>query len=251
MTMVRFSGKRLIADSGYGIIQFFRNRQSIFFAFILPVLFLVLGWFLFGVPSGPDYVDYLVPGVLGIAVMAPAIDQTVGVIAGLRATGLLKKIATTPMSGLEWNLSRAVTGLSVSLFSVAASLLTAWLMFGYIPVINVIWILMVVAGSVMSVGLGMIIAYLVKDREAANMAAFTVTFPLILISGSIFPTGQLPEFLGAIVSVSPLTYVNNGLRGSMMATGNMSGAVADLAVVGLLGIALFFIGVVIQKRRKN
>jgi ABC-2 type transport system permease protein len=248
--MTVFSMRRLIADIKYSLIQFSRNRQSIFFAFILPVLFLVLGWFLFGVPSGPAYVGYLVPGVLGIAILGSAVDLTMGVIAGYRAIGLLKKIATTPMSRLEWSLSRAFTGLSVVLLSVSASLMAAWLMFGYIPVINALSILLVVAGSFMSVGIGMLIAYLIKDREAANMAAFTITFPLILISGSIFPTEQLPEFLRAIVALSPLTYLNNGLRISMMA-GNMSDAMMNLAIIGVVGIVLLGTGGAILKWRES
>jgi ABC-2 type transport system permease protein len=245
--MTVFSMRRLIADIKYSLIQFSRNRQSIFFAFILPVLFLVLGWFLFGVPSGPAYIDYLVPGVLGIAIIGPAVDLTVGTIAGYRAIGLLKKIATTPMSGLEWNLSRAITGLFVVLFSVMASLLAAWLMFGYVPAASAVSISLVIAGSIMSVGIGMLIAYLVKDREAANMAAFTVTFPLILISGSIFPTEQLPESLRALVALSPLTYLDKGLRSSMMAAGNSQEALMNLAIVCILGLIIFFIGVTILK----
>jgi ABC-2 type transport system permease protein len=247
--MRMFSVQRFITDVKYGLIQYFRSRQSIIFSFMMPVLFLILGWFLFGVPVDTAYIDYLMPGILGIAVMGSAIDLTVGVIAGHRSTGLMKKIVTTPISSLEWNLSRATIGLAVALLSVAGTLLAAWVMFGYIPVINVIAISLVAAGSVMSVGMGMLIAYAIKDREAANMAAFTITFPLILISGSIFPAEQLPALLRTIVDVSPLTYLNSGLR-SAMAMGNTGDALADLAIVCVMAVVLFGIGMTAAKWRE-
>ena len=101
------------------------------------------------------------------------------------------------------------------------------------------------AGSAMFIGMGMVIAYAIKGDGAAN-AAFTVTLPLILLSGSIFPVDRLPPFLQAIAVISPLTYLNDGLR-SAMVTGDVSGAVADLAVVGTLAVVLFGIGVVALK----
>jgi ABC-2 type transport system permease protein len=246
-----FSGRRLIADVKYGLIQFLRDRRSMVFSFVMPILFLVLGWFLFGVPAGISYLGYLMPGILGIAVMGSTIDLTVGVIAGYRAAGLLKKIATTPVSGVEWNLSRAITGLAVALLSVTASLLAAWLMFGYVPALNAIVIAMFVAGSIMSTGIGMLIVYLVRDREAANMASFTLTFPMILISGSIFPTEQLPDLLKVLVALSPLTYLNSGLRNAMMASGSPHDAMVSLAIVSVLGVAFFAVGLIILKWRDS
>jgi ABC-2 type transport system permease protein len=234
------------------MIQFFRNRQSMLITFLFPVVFLIMAWYLFGArasyvmgSNAGSYADFLLPGIVGIAIMVPAVDYTVGFVCRLRSAGIFRKLAMTPMRRIEWNVSRVVTGTAVVLISVTISLVVAWLAFGIVPVVSFIMVLLVLAGSAMAIGMGMVIAYAIKGDEAAN-AAFTVTLPLILLSGSIFPVGRLPPFLQAIAAVSPLTYLNDGLR-SAMVTGDVSGAVADLAVVGTLAVVLFGIGVVALK----
>lgn len=216
--------------------------------FLFPVVFLVMAWYLFGArasyvmgSNADSYADFLLPGIVGIAIMVPAVDYTVGFVCRLRSAGIFRKLAMTPMKRIEWNVSRVVTGTFVVLLSVAISLVVAWLAFGIIPVVSFMMVLLVLAGSAMFIGMGMVIAYIIEGDEAAN-AAFTVTLPLILLSGSIFPVGRLPPFLQAIAAVSPLTYLNDGLR-SAMVTGDMGSAMVDVAIVGTLAIVLFGIGI--------
>ncbi len=361
---------RITTDIKYSLIQFFRNRQSVFFAFIFPIMFLALAWFLFGGQSGPQtlyyidedgsqasiafigslnstslnlvngsgmdlaqmlkggqitayieipqgfgngvdsasgsgnatgveirlyydrsrsassaiisavrhevnavnmgygsaskaiflspegvatsgtsYAEFLLPGILGIAIMGSAVDTTVSFIAKLRATGVFRKLSITPMKRFEWNMSRVVTGTIIALLSVMISLIVAWLAFGILPGINLATVLLVLAGSVLFVGLGMIIAYIVKGEGSAN-AALTITLPLIFISGSIIPADQMPWFLKDIATISPLTYLNNGLRDAMI-TGNMGDAWMNLSIVGVLAIVFFGIGVAVLKWRDD
>jgi ABC-2 type transport system permease protein len=109
--------------------------------------------------------------------------------------------------------------------------------------------LLVLAGSVVFIGLGMVIAYLIEGDEAAN-AAFAITLPLIFLSGSLFPVGRLPAFLQVMAAISPLTYLNDGLR-STMVTGDTRNALVDLAIVSTLAVALFAIGVIVLKWRDD
>ncbi len=354
--------RKIIADIQYTLVQFSRSRQSIFFAFLFPLLFLVLAWYLFGsaapvalsyvdddmspasrelleslnstgtftladrsgqdlaqmlrdgrifayleIPRGfenqlaearsgdgtvslklyydrsnaaspsvisvvqqavdglnldaaginepvllnshevttrgGNYLAFLFPGIIGIAVMGSALDLTVGFISNYRSTGLMRKLAVTPLSRVEWNLSRVLSGTIVALASVIVSIAIAWLAFGIYPAVNLLSLLLVLAGSIVFVGLGMVIANVVKDGDAASAASFTITLPLILVSGSLFPVTQLPWFLQAIATVSPLTYLNDGLR-SAIVTGNTGNAAVDLAILTALGILLFCIGVI-------
>ena len=71
---------RITTDIKYSLVQFFRNRQSVFFAFIFPVMFLALAWFLFGGQSGPQAL-YYVDGDGSQASMAfiGSINSTTGV----------------------------------------------------------------------------------------------------------------------------------------------------------------------------
>lgn len=238
---------RILTDIKYSLFQFARNRQSVLVTFLFPVVFLIMAWYLFGcraeyvMGGAADYADFLLPGIVGIAIMVPAVDYTVGFISRLRAAGIFRKLAMTPMKRAEWNVSRVVTGTAVVVLSVVTTLAVAWLAFGAGPGLSVMFVLLVSAGAVMFVGMGMVIAYLIRGDEAAN-AAFTLTLPLIFLSGSIFPVGRLPAFLQAIAAISPLTYLNDGLRSAMVA-GDTAGAMADLAIVVVLAVVFFAIGV--------
>ena len=136
------------------------------------------------------------------------------------------------------------------MLSTAIALFAGYLAFGVVPNINAMMIVMVIAGGAVFSGLGMIIASLIKDEETAANAASALTFPLMFVSGSFFPTEQMPWFLKYLADVSPLTYLNNGLRSSMI-TGNYGDALNNLLIVGALGILLFAVGVVVMKWKED
>lgn len=193
-----------------------------------------------------DYIDFLLPGIIGIAVMGSAIDITIGTMSQYKSTGVFRKLATTPISRIEWNISRVISGTMIVILSVIASLAVSCILFGARPDINIFVILLVLAGSIAFAGLGMVVAYAIKDNQSANAATFSITLPMILISGSIFPVEQLPDILRYLSFLSPLTYLNNGLRGAMV-TGDFNMAAINLAILGLAGILLFCVGTVMLK----
>jgi ABC-2 type transport system permease protein len=60
----------------------------------------------------------------------------------------------------------------------------------------------------------------------------------------------MPWFLQFLADISPLTYLNDGLRSAMI-TGNYGDAMMNLAIVGVLGILLFAIGVTVLKWKED
>src|SRR5208282_3198148 len=116
--------------------------------------------------------------------------------------------------------------------------------------INLMMVLLILAGAIAFSGLGLIMASLVKDGQAATGAANAVSLPLMFLSGSIFPVDQLPWFLKFIADISPLTYLNDGLRAAMI-SGDSAVATNDLLIVGGLAIVLFIIGTITLKWNKD
>lgn len=197
-----------------------------------------------------NYIDFLLPGVIGMSIMSSAVNGTVSTTARNRATGVFRKLATTPLSRIEWNAARIVTQTLIIMLSVTVSLIVAWLIFGIIPNINPVSVLMIIAGAAVFSGLGMILSAFVKDVDAAENAASAITFPLMFVSGSFIPVNNMPWFLQFIADISPLTYLNDGLRSSMI-TGNYGDALTNLAIVGVLGIILFGMGVAVLKWKED
>ena len=197
-----------------------------------------------------SYLAFLIPGIVGMSIMSSAVNGTVGIMAHNRSTGVFRKLATTPMSRLSYNAGRIITQTIILMMSTAIALFAGYLAFGVVPNINAMMIVMVIAGGAVFSGLGMIIASFIKDEETAANAASALTFPLMFVSGSFFPTEQMPWFLKYLAEVSPLTYLNNGLRSAMI-TSNYGEAFNNLLIVGALGILLFAVGVVVMKWKED
>jgi len=193
-----------------------------------------------------SYLEFLLPGIIGMSIMSASLMSTVGLSASNRAKGVFRKLATTPISAVEWNAAKILYQTIVMIIMVALCLLVGLLVFGLHPTINISAIVFVIAGSIVFAGLGMIIASFVKDEEMAGNAASIISFPMMFLSGSLFPVDQMPWFLQIIAKISPLTYLNDGLRAAMI-TGNSSMILTSMAIVLVLAAVLFGIGVVTLK----
>lgn len=197
-----------------------------------------------------SYLQFLLPGIIGLSIMSASLMSTVGLSASNRSKGVFRKLATTPISSLEWNAAKILYQVIVMVVIVALCLLVGWLAFGLRPDLNLWTLAFVVAGSIAFAGLGMIIASFVKDEEMAGNAASIVSFPMMFLSGSLFPLDQMPWFLQIVAGVSPLTYLNDGLRASMV-TGNSNVILTSLAIVAGLAIVFFGIGVATLKWKED
>ncbi|HEY3274343.1 MAG TPA: ABC transporter permease [Methanocella sp.] len=197
-----------------------------------------------------SYFAFLLPGIIGMSIMSSAVNGTVGQMAHNRATGVFRKLATTPMSRYGYNAGKIISQTIILMMSTAVALFAGYLAFGVVPSINPMMVVMIIAGGAVFSGLGMIIASFIKDEETAANAASALTFPLMFVSGSFFPIEQMPWFLQYLAKVSPLTYLNDGLRSSMI-TGNNDIALFSLAVVAVVGIVLFAVGIVTMKWKED
>jgi len=191
--------------------------------------------------SGMNYFDFLLPGILAITIMSAATNMAVGTIARLRSTGVFRKLSTTPLSSKEWIAARITTWTILVILSLVVAVFLAWLVFSIHPNINLISLLLIVIGTALFAGFGITVTNFVKNEESAMNAVGVITFPLMFVSGTLIPVENMPWFLQYLAKISPLTYLSEGLRSSMI-TGNTGDAVTDLAIVAVLGIILFGVG---------
>jgi ABC-2 type transport system permease protein len=194
--------------------------------------------------------DFALPGIIGMSMMMSAITSTVGVNVKNRARGVFRKLATTPMSRLEWNVSKIIAQTIITVLSVAISLAFAYVIFGIHANIDVIAIALILTGIMTFVGLGMIFAAILKSEETASSASTMIIFPLMFLSGTFFSIDIMPSFLKVIAQASPLTYLNYGLR-DVMISGNAGDALFNLGVVAAIGVVFFAIGVVLMKWKEE
>lgn len=197
-------------------------------------------------PKRFGFIDFFIPGVIGMTAMTTSIFTSVSMSARFKQNGIFRKLATTPLKRYEWILSRTIYNVLISYLGMAVMMLMGMTIFGMKMTLDAVSLLMVAMASLMFTGLGMIIARFVKDPDGADAAANVVTFPMMFLSGTFFELSQMPQFLQTIAQVLPLTYVSEGLRAAMI-FGQAQQAILNTALITALGIASIVLGSLITK----
>jgi ABC-2 type transport system permease protein len=197
-------------------------------------------------PKRFGYIDFFIPGVIGMTAMTTSIFTAVSISARFKENGVFHKLATTPLKRYEWILSRTIYNILISYLGMAVMIAIGMAVFNMKMTLDPISLFMVAMASLMFTGLGMIIARFVKDPDGADAAANVITFPMMFLSGTFFPLSQMPQFLQAIATVLPLTYVSEGLRASMI-FGQAQQAIYNTVLITVLGFACILIGSAVTK----
>jgi ABC-2 type transport system permease protein len=197
-------------------------------------------------PKRYGYIDFFLPGMIGITAMTTSIFTAVALSARFKENGVFHKLATTPLKRYEWILSRTIYNILISYLGMAVMMILGLSIFNMKMTVDPVSLLMVAMASLMFTGLGMIIARFVKDPDGADAAANVITFPMMFLSGSFFPLSQMPQFLQTIAQVLPLTYVSEGLRAAMI-FGQPQQAIVNTAFITVLGVISIAVGSFITK----
>ncbi|HKW23212.1 MAG TPA: ABC transporter permease [Ktedonobacterales bacterium] len=193
------------------------------------------------------YVDFLVPGILAMALMQLGLFGTATPLVTLREEQVLRRLGATPLP--RWHLlaSQVLLRLTIALVQTGLILaLSVWIFKVQIQG-NILAVLgLVVLGAVAFVSLGYLVAAISKSVDAANGITSAVNFPMMFLSGIFFPLAALPLFLTPIVRALPLTYLGDALRQIMMGGTPAFPMWVDLAVLAawtlvcsLLAVRLF------------
>lgn len=192
-----------------------------------------------------EYIDFFLPGVIGMTVMTSGIYGAIAVNTRYRKNGILRKMATTPMTKAEWVMAKVTYQVFVAFLSMAALIVVAVLAYGVNVHINPLVVLLVVTASMTFSGIGMIVARFVKDEEAAESAGAAINFPMMFLSGIFFPLEMMPAFLQTVGKVMPLYYVGEGLRDAMI-DNDFSAAFGSAVIIFVLGVIIVAIGSVVS-----
>lgn len=184
------------------------------------------------------YIDFFIPGVVGMTLLTSGIFGAVNTNGRYRELKIIKKLATTPLSKIEWILGMIGYQMFLAAISVAVILLFGRVFFNVTATIDIYTIAIVVAASLLFPGIGMVLANFVKDADGAEAAANAITFPMMFLAGTFWPRETMPDILKVIANYLPLTYVNDGLRDAMI---YLEPAQALTNAVIALGLAVGFV----------
>jgi ABC-2 type transport system permease protein len=193
-----------------------------------------------GLKEGYKFLDYFLPGVIGITVMTNSLFSMASICAEYKQRGFFKLLATTKLRKHEWLLSKFVFFSIILILSLLTTFAVASVAFGTHSAITALSLVMIPAGAFLFVSLGMLLGVAIKDPESGAAVANAIGFPMMFLSGSFFPIDMFPHFLQVVATALPLTYFNNGLRDTMV-YGNSGAAVVNLLVVVAVGFIFFLL----------
>ena len=228
--------------------RFVRAKSRVVGALAMPLFFLAflgLGFrkmMVPGVSGGVGYVNFLVPGIIGMSLL---FSSTFGGLSVLwdKEFGFLKEIMVAPVSRVSIVLGRLAGGVTTSLVQGISILGVSFLMGFKINTIVSLPLAIVFMTLISSsfLGLGLIFASKMKDMQGFNIVFNFVIFPLFFLSGALYPLENFPKWLRCISYIDPLTYGVDGLRGVLIGVSSFS-VLFDLVMMIAISLVLIFLG---------
>lgn len=163
---------------------------------------------------GARYIDWLIPGLIGMNLMGTGMWGTGFAVVNARTGKLLKRLAATPMRRAHYLLSFVLSRLAFLLLEVSVVLGFARLAFGVTVAGSYLSLLVVMLlGAFTFSGLGLLVAARTKTIEGASGLMNLVMLPMWLLSGTFFTSSRFPDALQPLIQALPLTALNDALRG--------------------------------------
>ena len=100
-----------------------------------------------------------------------------------------------------------------------------------------------VIGTLSFLGLGIVATALTKEQESAQLVLGLLQFPMMFLSGVLFPVEQMPSFLQTVSRVLPLTYAVEALRKVMILGAGLDAILGPLTILIALGVVTMTLGV--------
>ena len=189
---------------------------------------------------GARYIDFLVPGLLGMTLMSSSMWGIGYVIVELRTKKLVKRMLATPMRKGDFLLSFVVMRALFVLIEVPVLVAFGWIAFGVRVVGSVLLVLAVsLLGALAFAGLGLLVASRAQNTQTVGGLMNLVMMPMFVGSGVFFSSANFPEAVQPVLRTLPLTALNDALR-AVINEGAGAGAVArPMFILGLCGVLSF------------
>ena len=182
--------------------------------------------------TGSRYIDFVVPGLLGMNLMGSAIWGLGFAIVEARQKKLLKRMVASPMPRWQYLASFLLSRLAMLVIEVVAFLGFAGLVFG-VPFRGSLWQLgfLCVLTSMAFSALGLLISSRARTMEAASGLMNLVMLPMWILSGVFFSASRFPAVIQPFVRALPLTAANEAFRANMLQGVGLSQLMVPVAIL--------------------
>ncbi|MEY4496897.1 MAG: hypothetical protein RLZZ364_202 [Actinomycetota bacterium] len=200
------------------IKQFFRQRESVVFTLLFPLILLAIFGSVFSntIAPGVTFSQYFVAGMIASALVNTGFQQIAIFIPIERDLGALKRLRGTPMPASSYFIGKAIVVTVSMVIQVALLLIAGVAFFGVNLPTEVdkwaIFIALLVSGSLVSTILGVAFSSVPKNARGASAIVSPVVIILQFFSGVFFIFTDLPQWMQQIAAIFPLKWLTQGMR---------------------------------------
>jgi len=194
---------------------FLREKEALFWTLIFPVFMIVLFGLIWKDDSwdGTPAINYLLPGIMVMAVMTTCLLNTAMGTVEEREKGIFRRLSLTPLKrqtligGQIVNRYLIVLVQTVILIAIGIAFFGATIGGNYL----LFWAVLTI-GALSFLALGFALAGFTKNEKSAHPVSMIVFFTLMFLGGCFFPTEEMPEFLHPVCEALPSLHLNDALR---------------------------------------
>jgi ABC-type multidrug transport system permease subunit len=191
---------------------------------------------------GGRYIDFLVPGLLGLGIMGGGLWGVGFAVVDMRIRKLLKRFVATPMRRSHFLAAIMISRFLFTIPEIVFLLAFAHFAFqvenrgSYLAVAIVILL-----GTIEFAGIGLLVACRAKTLETVSGLMNLVMLPMWMASGIFFSYERFPESVQPVIRYLPLTPVIDSLRAIMLEGATLASLWLPLAVITAYGTVTFFL----------
>jgi ABC-2 type transport system permease protein len=182
---------------------------------------------------GTRYVDFLIPGLLGVSILSTSIWGVGMTIVSNRKENLLKRLLATPLRAYDYILSHVIGRCVILLLEVGSQLLAAGLIFKFRVAGSLgTYFFFALLGAATLTAFGIMLGARTANTGAMNGIANLVSLPMMILSGAWFSRGNLPDWLAEATRFLPLSPLVDGLRSIALEGAGLADLTFEMAVLG-------------------
>lgn len=215
--------------------SFWRNPPAAFFTFAFPLLFMII----FGTIFGSEAASFLTPAIIVFAVITATFTNLAMNITFARDLGVLKRMRGTPLPPWAYLAGRIGHAIAITLLLVVVVAAFGALVYG-VPVpweaLPLILLVLAIAAASFS-ALGIALAGVVPNADAAPAIVNAVVLPLLFVSNVFIQMDTAPEWLNTVSRIFPVRHLADAVIGLYQRGADAGVPWTGMAVIAAWGVA--------------
>jgi ABC-type multidrug transport system permease subunit len=189
---------------------------------------------------GARYIDFLIPGILGMNLMSGGMWGVGFVTVDMRIRKLLKRLVSTPMRRSEFLAAMMASRLLFTLTEMVLLLLFGWLVFDIgVRGSLVTTLFIALLGALCFGALGLLVASRAQKIETLSGLMNLIMMPMFVFSGIFFSSDRFPDWLQPAIHALPLTPLNDALRAVIIEGADLASQAGRLAYLAVFAAGCF------------